>query len=71
MTDGFSFAYLKEAYINSLLTLLHDATNEDVPAGVDAPAPAEEEEEEEDRKLGRFGRILQKQVAVLREDIAR
>lgn len=58
ITDGFSFAYLKEAYINSLLTLMQDMA-EDVP-------PAEEDD---DRQWGRFGNLLQQQAATLKEDI--
>lgn len=60
IADGLSFAYLKEADINSLLTLLQDST-EDISAPV---------EEKDDQKLGRFGNLVQKQIAVLKEDIA-
>ena len=59
MTEGFSFAYLKEAFVSSLLTLVRDSAEETPPA-----------EEEDDREWGRFGNVLQKQVIVLREDIA-
>lgn len=59
ITDGFSFAYLKEAYVASLLTLLRDSAEDMKPA-----------EDEENRKWGRFGNLLQQQVASLREDIA-
>ena len=59
ITDGFSFAYMKEAYIASLLTLVQSSA-EDFKSG---------EEEDDDRKLGRFGNILQQQVAILRQDI--
>ena len=59
ITDGFSFAYLKEAYIGSLLTLVRNAGDGIAPAG-----------EEDDREWGRFGNVLQKQVFALREDIA-
>lgn len=58
ITDGFSFAYLKETYIASLLTLVQYSAKEDMPA-----------ETEDDRKWGRFGNLLQQQVATLREDI--
>ena len=60
MTDGFSFAYLKETYIASLLTLVQYSAIEDMPV-----------ETEEDRKWGRFGNLLQQQVATLREDISK
>ena len=59
MTEGFSFAYLKEAFIASLLTLVQDSAEETLPAV-----------EEDDREWGRFGNMLQKQVIALREDIA-
>ena len=58
ITGGFSFAYLKEAYVASLLALVQASTEGAVPA-----------EEEDDRTWGRFGNILQQQVAVLRKDI--
>ena len=59
ITDGFSFAYLKEAYVASLLALVQTLTEGTVP-----------DEEEDDRTWGRFGNMLQRQVAVLRNDIA-
>lgn len=59
MTAGFSYAYLKEAYIASLLTHIQSSHGDAVPA-----------EEEEDPELGRFGTFLRQQVALLREDIA-
>ena len=59
MTEGFSFAYLKEAFIASLLTLVRESAEETPPAA-----------EEDDREWGRFGNVLQKQVNTLREDIA-
>ena len=58
ITDGFSFAYLKEAFIASLLTLVRDSGDGDTPAG-----------EQDDGEWGRFGKVLQKQVVALREDI--
>ena len=58
ITDGFSFAYLKEAYVASLLALVQASTEGAVP-----------EEVEDDRTWGRFGNILQQQVAVLRKDV--
>ena len=51
---------MKEAFVASLLTLVHDSTADTTPA-----------EEEDDRKWGRFGNLLQKQVFALREDLAR
>ena len=60
ITDGFSFAYLKEAFVASLLTLVQDSAEDTRPA-----------EEEDDREWGRFGNLLQKQIAALREDLAR
>lgn len=59
ITEGFSFAYLKEAYIASLLTLVRNSADNVMPA-----------EEEDDGKWGRLGNLLQKQVAVLREEMA-
>lgn len=58
ITDGFSFAYLKEAYVASLLTLVQDSAEDVMPA-----------EEEDDRKWGRFSNLLRQQAAALREDI--
>lgn len=58
MTEGFSFAYLKEAYIASLLTLGREAADGVIP-----------DEEEDDRKWGRLGNLLQKQVVDLREEM--
>ncbi|CAD6573448.1 MAG: hypothetical protein ASARMPRED_006081 [Alectoria sarmentosa] len=60
ITDGFSFAYMKEAFVASLLTLVQDSAEDVTPAG-----------EEDDREWGRFGNVLQKQVVALREDLAR
>ena len=60
ITDGFSFAYMKEAFVASLLTLVYNSTEDIKPA-----------EEEDDHKWGRFGNLLQKQVVALREDLAR
>ncbi len=51
---------MKEAFVASLLTLAQDSAEGITPA-----------EEEDDRKLGRFGNMLQKQIAALREDIAK
>lgn len=62
ITDGFSFAYLKEALFASLLTLAKSFAEEKT-------ATEQKKEEEEDRKWGRFGSILQQQVAILRQDI--
>lgn len=62
ITDGFSFAYMKEAFVASLLTLAHDSTADTTPV---------EEEDDDDREWGRFGNLLQKQVVALREDLAR
>ncbi len=59
ITDGFSFAYMKEAFVASLLTLVRDSAEDIKPA-----------EEEDDREWGRFGNVLKKQVGALREDIA-
>ena len=59
ITDGFSFAYLKEAYVASLLTLVRNSADNVMPA-----------EEEDDRTWGRLGNLLQKQVAILREEMA-
>lgn len=59
MTEGFSFAYLKEAFIASLLTL-----------GRAVAEGAAAVEEDDDRKWGRLGNLLQKQVAALREEMA-
>lgn len=61
MTDGFSFAYLKEAYVASLLTLVRQSEDGELAA-------AEDKSEEEDRKWGKFGSLLEQQVASLRED---
>ena len=60
ITEGFSFAYMKEAFVASLLTLVQDSAEGITPA-----------EEEDDREWGRFGNMLQKQVVALREDIAK
>lgn len=51
---------MKEAFVASLLTLVQDSAEGVTPA-----------EEEDDREWGRFGNMLQKQVATLREDIAK
>ena len=51
---------MKEAFVASLLTLVHDSAEDVTPA-----------EEEDDREWGRFGNLLQKQVVSLREDLAR
>ena len=59
ITDGFSFAYLKEAYVASLLMLVRSSADNVVPA-----------EEEDDRTWGRLGNLLQKQIAVLRNEMA-
>lgn len=59
VTEGFSFAYLKEAYVASLLRLVQDSAEDVVPA-----------EEEEGSELGRFGTLLLQQVVALRQDIA-
>ena len=58
ITDGFSFAYLKETFVASLLTLVWSSGD-----GITLA------EEEEDREWGRFGNVLQKQVIALRDDI--
>ncbi|KAI9836884.1 MAG: hypothetical protein M1819_001049 [Sarea resinae] len=60
VTDGFSYAYLKEAYLGALLTLLRESVD-DSTAHV---------EEEDDQKWGRLGNMLQKQVAILRAEMA-
>ena len=62
VTDGFSFAYLKEACFASLLTLAQSVAEEKT-------STEKKKEEEEDRKWGRFGNMLQQQVAILRQDI--
>jgi hypothetical protein len=59
ITEGFSFACLKEAYIASLLTLAREAAESTLPA-----------EDEDARKWGRLGNLLQKQVALLRHEMS-
>lgn len=63
LTAGFSFAYLKEAHVASLLALvrLSDDESEVAVSGRQSAG--------EDEKLGRFGHLLQQQVTTLREDI--
>ena len=51
---------MKEAFVASLLMLVQDSAEEIRPA-----------EEEDDGEWGRFGKLLQKQVVALREDLAR
>lgn len=58
ITDGFSFAYLKEVYVVSLLMLVQNSA-EDIMAA----------EAEGDRQLGTFGSLLQQQAVALRKDI--
>ncbi len=60
ITDGFSFAYLKEAYMASLLMLVRNSADNGMPA----------EEEEDDKIWGRLGNLLPKQIALLREEMA-
>jgi hypothetical protein len=50
---------LKEAYVSSLLTLVRDSAENAMPV-----------EDEDDQKWGRLGNLLQKQVAVLRKEMA-
>lgn len=50
---------MKEAFVASLLTLVRDSVDDVTPA-----------EGEGDREWGRFGKLLQKQVFSLREDMA-
>ena len=58
ITDGFSFAYLKEAYVASLLTLVHASAEDAVAA-----------EEEDGQDWGRLGKLLKTQAAALRKDM--
>lgn len=76
ITDGFSFAYLKEAYVASLLSLAQSSTSAE-----DAENENENEEKmAEARKEGGggegnggkwngFGNILRQQIEILRQDI--
>jgi hypothetical protein len=59
ITEGFSFAYLKETYVASLLTLAWESAESTLPA-----------EDEDVRKWGRLGNLLQKQVALLRHEMS-
>ena len=59
ITDGFSFAYLKETYVASLLTLARNSAEEVVLP-----------EDEDDCKWGKFGKLLQQQATSLKEEIA-
>ena len=59
ITQGFSFAYLKEAYVSSLLELARavpvgDTNLKEVP----------------DQKWGRLGNLLEKQVINLKSEMA-
>lgn len=58
ITDGFSFAYLKEVYVASLLILVQSSAQDIMAA-----------EEEGDPQLGTFGSLLQQQAVALRKDI--
>ena len=62
MTEDFSFAYMKEAYVASLLTLARQSGDVEFTS---SPEPSEEQIQTK----GRFGMILERQVASLREDI--
>ena len=59
ITDGFSFASLKEVYVASLLRLVQNSAEDVAPPEV-----------EDDPEWGRFGSLLQQQVVALRESIA-
>ena len=60
ITEDFSFAYLKETYIASLLTLARET----------AEPVQDAEPDEEVQKWGRLGALLQKQVELLRHEMA-
>lgn len=60
ITEGFSFAYLKETYVAALLALVRDSADDTIAT----------EEGKENREWGRLGNLLQKQTAVLREEMA-
>jgi hypothetical protein len=60
ITEGFSFAYLKETYVASLLTLAWESAESTLPA-----------EDEDVRKWGRLGNLLRKQVALLRHEMSK
>lgn len=62
ITEGFSFAYMKEAYVGSLLTLARQSGESEIAS---LPEPSNEQVQTK----GRFGVILEQQVASLREDI--
>ena len=62
ITEGFSFAYMKEAYVGSLLTLARQSGDNEISS---LPEPSDEQVQTK----GRFGIILEQQVASLREDI--
>ena len=62
ITEGFSFAYMKEAYVASLLTLARQSGDTEIPS-------LHEPSDEQVQTKGRFGIILEEQVASLREDI--
>ena len=73
ITDSFSFAYLQEAYIASLLNLLRQYSDDSDGSFTQLFVESEEErdiEAEEIRKYGRLGNLLQKQVKVLRVEMA-
>ena len=62
ITQGFSFAYLKEVYIAALLALTqHNDPDKHV---------AETENATQMEDLGKFGNLLQQQIMTLKADMA-
>ncbi|KAI9823491.1 MAG: hypothetical protein M1819_001345 [Sarea resinae] len=65
VTDGFSFAYLKELYLSTLLSLYRKSSGR---ATLDEYE--HEDNDEDDQKFGQFGNLLRKQAATLRSEMA-
>jgi hypothetical protein len=57
LTDGFSFAYIKESFVGCLLTVVQNTTN----GGSEA---------EGDKTHGQLGSLLEKHVTMLRNEMS-
>lgn len=61
ITDGFSFAFLQECFVGSMLALAHDSG--------DTGGPGKDEEDDENLDKYELWRVFKKQAAVLRKEI--
>ena len=71
ITDDFSFAYLKEAFVSTLLAIANSRSDEDNDDDINGGGDSDTEDDDDDDEYDHYElwREMKKQVKILRDDM--